>query len=215
MDHIAHKQRKKRLLKIVCIVMGIIIFLALVSYGISWYLQKRASQEPVYDFNFYPADYSENIFENAEYMALISNKFIEYTDASMNLTLGITRDNAIDYGADVDFMVEYIYTVQAGEVAKYNGFFSEEYYKNNSKKESFTMQKLYDVNITKVSAETAYDESGRMYTKYKYKVEYSIFQNNGTFRNDFNTGRKAQYIFFTNKSGEFLIDSVSTPQVKR
>ena len=195
--------------------LGVIIFLSLVSYGISRYLQKRASEEPVYDFDFYPADYSENIFENEEYMALISDKFIEYTDASMNLTVGITRDNAIDYGADVAFMAEYIYTVQAGEVARYNGFFSEEYYKDNSKKENFTMQKLYDVNIAKVSAETAYDESGRMYTKYKYKVEYSIFQNNGTFRNDFNTGRKAQYILFTNKSGQLLIDGVSTPQIKK
>ena len=133
----------------------------------------------------------------------------------MNLTLGITRETASEYGVDVQFMTEYIYTVINGNADAYNSLFSDEYFKNNKPKEKFTMQKLYEVNISKVSAETQTDSNGRNYTKYKYIIEYSILDNNGTFRNDFNTGKKAQYIFLSNKAGRILIDDISTPQIKK
>ena len=164
--------------------------------------------------DFAPADYEENIFEDQEYLALIEKGFIDYTDYATNITLGIDYASAIDHGEDVQFMVDYIYAIIAGDAEEYNNFFSDEYYKKNEPKEKFTMQKLYEVNISKVSVTQKSDKSGNTYNEYQYIVKYKILDNNGTFRNDFNSGTKEQYIFFTNKTGDFLIDRISTPQVK-
>jgi hypothetical protein len=85
--------------------------------------------------------------------------------------------------------------------------FSKEYFRSNPAKEAFTMQKIYDSQITKYSTEEIETTNGN-YTKYIYIVEYRILKNNGTFRNDIGDGSRAQYITITNKSGEFLIDSI-------
>ena len=185
------------------------------SFGMNFYLEKKAEKDAQrVHFNFAPADYEENIFEDEEYIALIEKGFIDYTNYETNLTLGIDYATAIDHGEDVLFMVDYIYAIVAGDAEEYNKFFSDEYYKKNDPKESFTMQKLYEVNISKVSEAKETDKAGNTYSKYQYIVKYKILDNNGTFRNDFNTGTKEQYIFFTNKTGEFLIDSISTPKIK-
>lgn len=206
---------KKILIRIICIIVAVIIFMMVASFGMNTYLQKRAEKDAQkVHFDFAPADYDENIYEDTEYLALIERGFINYTDYETNLTLGINYEDAIDHGEDVLFMVDYIYTIVAGDAEAYNEFFSGEYYKKNEPKDEFTMQKLYEVNISKVSQTKESDKTGNTYNKYQYIVKYKILDNNGTFRNDFNTGTKEQYIFFTNKTGEFLIDSITTPKIK-
>ena len=208
-------KNKKILIRIICIVLGVIVLMMAASFGMNFYLEKKAEKDAQrVHFNFAPADYEENIFEDEEYIALIEKGFIDYTNYETNLTLGIDYATAIDHGEDVLFMVDYIYAIVAGDAEEYNKFFSDEYYKKNDPKESFTMQKLYEVNISKVSEAKETDKAGNTYSKYQYIVKYKILDNNGTFRNDFNTGTKEQYIFFTNKTGEFLIDSISTPKIK-
>ena len=206
---------KKILIRIICIVVGVIIFMMAASFGMNIYLQKRAEKDAQrVHFDFAPADYDENIYEDPEYLALIERGFIDYTDYETNLTLAVNYEDAIDYGEDVLFMVDYIYAIVAGDAEAYNEFFSDEYYKKNEPKDEFTMQKLYEVNISKVSQTKESDKTGNTYNKYQYIVKYKILDNNGTFRNDFNTGTKEQYILFTNKTGEFLIDGITTPKIK-
>ena len=206
---------KKILIRIICIVVGVIIFMMAASFGMNIYLQKRAEKDAQrVHFDFAPADYDENIYEDPEYLALIERGFIDYTDYETNLTLAVNYEDAIDYGEDVLFMVDYIYAIVAGDAEAYNEFFSDEYYKKNEPKDEFTMQKLYEVNISKVSQTKESDKAGNTYNKYQYIVKYKILDNNGTFRNDFNTGTKEQYILFTNKTGEFLIDGITTPKIK-
>ena len=206
---------KKILIRIICIVVGVIIFMMAASFGMNIYLQKRAEKDAQrVHFDFAPADYDENIYEDPEYLSLIERGFIDYTDYETNLTLAVNYEDAIDYGEDVLFMVDYIYAIVAGDAEAYNEFFSDEYYKKNEPKDEFTMQKLYEVNISKVSQTKESDKAGNTYNKYQYIVKYKILDNNGTFRNDFNTGTKEQYILFTNKTGEFLIDGITTPKIK-
>ena len=208
-------KKKKILRRVICIVVAVITLMIAASFGMDFYLQKKAEENAQkIHLNFAPADYEENIFEDQEYLALIEKGFIDYTDYATNITLGIDYASAIDHGEDVQFMVDYIYAIIAGEAEEYNEFFSDEYYKKNEPKEKFTMQKLYEVNISKVSVTQKSDKSGNTYNEYQYIVKYKILDNNGTFRNDFNSGTKEQYIFFTNKTGDFLIDRISTPQVK-
>lgn len=206
---------KKILIRIICIVVGVIIFMMAASFGMNIYLQKRAEKDAQrVHFDFAPADYDENIYEDPEYLSLIERGFIDYTDYETNLTLAVNYEDAIDYGEDVLFMVDYIYAIVSGDAEAYNEFFSDEYYKKNEPKDEFTMQKLYEVNISKVSQTKESDKTGNTYNKYQYIVKYKILDNNGTFRNDFNTGTKEQYILFTNKTGEFLIDGITTPKIK-
>ena len=214
-EHKKSSKNKRVLIRIICIVVGVITLMMAASFAMNLYLEKREEQgaQNVH-FDFAPADYEENIFEDEEYVALIGKGFIDYTDYATNLTLGINYENAIEHGDDVLFMVDYIYAIVAGDAEEYNKFFSEQYYKKNEPKDKFTMQKLYEVNISKVSETKETDKSGNEYKEYQYIVKYKILDNNGTFRNDFNTGTKEQYIYFTNKTGEFLIDSISTPKIK-
>lgn len=208
-------KNKRILIKIICIVVALITLMMAASFGMNLYLEKRAEKNAQnVHFDFAPADYEENIFEDEEYIELISKGFIDYTDYATNLTLAINYESAVEYGDDVLFMVDYIYAIVAGDAEEYNKFFSEQYYKKNEPKDKFTMQKLYEVNISKVSETKETDKSGNSYKEYQYIVKYRILDNNGTFRSDFNTGTKEQYIYFTNKTGEFLIDSISTPKIK-
>lgn len=206
---------KKILIRIISIVVVLILLMIAAAFGMSIYLETLSEKNAhKVNFDFAPADYDEDIFEDAEYLALIERGFISYTDYATNLTLGIDYEGAIDHGEDVLFMVDYIYAIVAGDAEKYNDFFSDEYYKKNDPKDKFTMQKLYEVNISKVSEKKVTDKSGDAHKEYQYIVKYKILDNNGTFRDDFNTGTKEQYIFFTDKTGEFLIDSISTPKIK-
>ena len=208
-------KNKKILIRVICIVVATLVVLMAASFAMNLYLERKAEKDAQkIHLNFAPADYDENIFEDQEYINLIKNGFIDYTDYATNLTLGIDYSDALGYGADVQFMVEYIYAIIDGDVEAYNSFFSDEYYKKNDPKENFTMQKLYEVNISRVSETQKTDKSGNTYNEYQYIVKYKILDNNGTFRNDFNAGTKEQYIFFTNKTGDFLIDSISTPKIK-
>ncbi len=201
------KTKKRMKIAIISIVALIIVLIA-ASFLIDKYYQRvnEKTNEPI-DYTFYPVDYSENIFEDEDYISIIENGFIYYTDSSTNLTLGISRENAYKQGDDVAFMVEYIYSIINGNVELYNGFFSDVYYEDNKKVESFTMQKLYDVNITKVASNENVEKG---YVEYKFYLEYKILENNGSFRNDIGAGSKRQYISVREQDNKFLIDSIST-----
>ena len=205
----AHWNAKKRLLVIVIITVSILIVLIAASLIIDNITNHQDTGRDI-DFDFYPADYQENIFEDEEYLSLIETDFLKYSNATTGLTLGITRDNAKEQGAEVEFLVEMLYDIVNGDHVSYNNRFSSAYYKKHSPKEMFTMQKIYDVTITYISSENVQVDEANDYTKSVYSIEYKIHENNGTFRRDIGAGSKKQYLTVTNASGNFLIDSITT-----
>ena len=204
----SNKSPKKKLLIIIISIIAIMAVLIVASLIIDLVERKKGGEYEI-DYNFYPADYEENIFEDEKYISLTKDGFISYCDSSTNITLGIDKEIAKNYGEEVDFLVDMIYDIINGDHESYNEKFSDSYYKNNSPKNSFTMQKVYDVKITSISDEEVAEEAGN-YTKSVYCVEYKIYHNNGTFRRDIGDGSKKQYITLTNASGELLIDSIYT-----
>lgn len=200
---------KKKLLIVIGAVVLVMILLFGASYAIDAYYKSRENVQKPIDFDFYPADYSENIYDDQAYNDLIKDGFISYTDGASGVTIGTSLDSVQKYGSDVKFMVDYIYSIINGDADAYNAFFSESYIKANGKLEKFTMQKLYDVNITKLTSEEVSGKNGT-YTKYEFILEYKILKNNGTFRNDIGDGSKKQYITITTESGKLLIDSITT-----
>ena len=208
LQNTSKRSRMKK--KIIIVIISILALMALMFISIfvlSSILDKISGKDEEYNFNFYEADYNENIFEDREYMSLIENGYISYCDMD-NVTLGIDKDDAHKYGQDVEFIVAYIQYMINGDVDKYNGCYSDLYYEEEDPKEKFTMQKIYDVLIKKISEETVSDSSGS-YTKYIFSLNYKILKNNGTLRNDFLTGSRTQYIYITNREGELKIDGVT------
>ena len=203
------KGHKKRLLIVIGVILLVMMLLFAASYAIDAYYKARSKNEKPIDFDFYPADYGENIFDDEEYNTLIKDGFISYTDSSSGVTVGIDTDNPQKYGADVKFLVDYINTIVNGDCDAYNNMFSEDYLKYNGKHEKFTMQKLYDVSITKLTVSNAAGKNGT-YEIYEFILEYKILKNNGTFRKDIGDGSKKQYLTVTTESGGFLISSIST-----
>lgn len=167
-------------------------------------------EEEVIDYLFYPADFKENIYEDEDYQELMRGNYLSYCDSDTNITYGIVRGQTSQYSADVSYMVEHIYAIIEGNHEAYNACFSDAYYASGRKpKEPFTMQKLYNILINRMSVETVSDTTGN-YTKYVYAVTYQIYENNGTFRRDIGDGAKTQYIVLTDRTGELLIDSIAT-----
>ena len=199
-----NKKAKRKLLIIIAAIAGIMLILLLASVIIDK-IQSKSYEEYEIDFNFYPADFQENIYENQKYSELIAGEFIRFCDSDTNVTVGIDKETAISYGEGVELIVNMLYDAINGDHESYNSRFSDTYYRENSPKEAFTMQMIYDVKITNIS-----EERDGNYTKSYYCVEYKIYQNNGTFRRDIGNGSKKQYFTISNASGEYLIDSIET-----
>ncbi len=195
---------KKRLIIIILSILALMLILLGISLMIDL-VESKKSDEFEIDYNFYPADYDENIFEDEKYCELIAGEFIRYCDSTTNVTVGIDTESAISYGDEVDFLARMIYDIINGDHIAYNSRFSDVYYEEHEPKGTFTMQKIYDVKITFMSKKKIDN-----YTKSYYCVEYKIYQNNGTFRRDIGDGSKKQYINITDENGELLIDSMST-----
>jgi hypothetical protein len=183
------------------------MILPLLSKNISY-----QDEEGTANFNFYEPDFEENIFEDEEYMALISDGVVRY-DNSSNSVVNITLENADEHGDTVKLLVDFVYSIIDGDCERYNSFFSEEYLESNGKKENFTMQKIYNCMITYFSQEDV-SENGNNYTKYIYKLKYQIYENNGTYRQDIGEDYKTQYIVITDRNGKLLIDAVTTSNYK-
>ena len=153
------------------------------------------------------------LFRSEEYLDLIKHGFINYTDGASNITIGIEKDTAHLYGDDVEFVVDYLYSIINGDAQGYGMYFDDEYKSKIELPTEFTMQKIYDVNILKIS-ETDISGEGELYTEYKFALEYKILKNNGTFRKDIGDGSKKQYFTISDRSGELLIENISTSKFK-
>ena len=211
MENRAPNKLKKRMIIALVVVVCLVPILLGISYLVD-YLENKSKivEEQVIDYDWHEADFSENIYEDPEYLSLIEYGFISYTDGSV--TLLIDKDSAKTYGDDIEFMVKYLYSIINGNANEYNSYFSDAYYKHNNKKDAFTMQKIYEVSLTKELVEAVESKNGD-YTKYTFVLSYRILNNNGTFRKDIGDGYKRQYITVTDRSGELLIDGISTEKI--
>ena len=201
------KRKRRMLIAILSVFSALVLIWVLVSILENAQNKKNENENKPIAYNFYYADFEENIFEDTEYLELIKGEGIRYCDMHSSVTVSIDEKTIDNYGDDVRFFWDFLQNIVNGDKDAYNAMFSNEYFRHNLAKEAFTMQKIYDVQISKYSAEEIETDSGN-YTKFIYIVEYRILKNNGTFRNDIGEGSRPQYITITNKSGEYLIDSI-------
>lgn len=136
------------------------------------------------------------------------DRTVYFQDERYGLTVGLDAATASDYGPAVELLYLLVGAAMSGDHELYNACFSETYFASNDPQEEFSMQKLYDIRITRI------DESkpdGKSYTEYLYALDYKIRRNNGSLRPDIDSdGSKTQYILITDRDGSLLIDRILT-----
>lgn len=156
--------------------------------------------EELHSYVFYKPDYELDVTTVAEYMDM--DRMLYYKNGTEEI--GIDKD-AEEYGSAVLFFKEYFDTVIKGEWEAYNGMFTDKYFETNKAKGRFAPQMIYDMHISKLWEKI---ETGR--TVYAFDVSYRIYRNNGTFRNDIDSGAaKTLYFELVDEGGEVKIDRIT------
>lgn len=153
--------------------------------------------------HFYEADFSKKLEDMENYETYLEyDRYVHYKDGPM--TIGINDKNAESFGSDVMFFTEYFDIIISGRWEEYNKLFTEKYYETHDKKEQFTPQMLYDMEIEKLSV----SENAGVNTC-AYNVSYKIFENNGTFRDDiYSDASKTIYVEIDDSEGKYRISTV-------
>ncbi|MBQ7779721.1 MAG: bifunctional folylpolyglutamate synthase/dihydrofolate synthase [Clostridia bacterium] len=211
------KAKEKRIAKLsvitVCILTALFLALNLIiESGVfsSLFTEeiKYGDYPPLGDEYFCTPDWEENILENEQY--LVKDRLIHYS--SNNITLHLEDDDDFNYAGPIAlFFREHFNAIINGDHEAYNAQFTDPYIKKHGKKGPFTMQKLYEMEVTDLN-KVSYLNSGKpnQITVYEFDVAYKIMENNGTFRNNLASDNKrpVRYFLYLYSSGEIKINNV-------
>lgn len=141
-------------------------------------------------------DWEENIFEDEEYME--KERFIRYTENNTTTPL-VTDSDFASKGRIALFFKDYFDIVINGDSDAYNELLTPEFIKEYGLKETFTMQKLYEIEVVDLNC-VSYLNKGKanQIIVYEFDVYYKIMENNGTYRNNLASDdkRALRYILY-------------------
>lgn len=157
---------------------------------------KRPLQDP------YPPDYDANILKDPDYLELDRDFYLQ----DGNVTTVMDTNNLQKYDPAVLLLYKMVNAIIKGDADTYNDCFADVYYNSigvngtqNEPELPFTMQRVYDIRITKVRVESK-TEDGKKYTEYLYGLEYKINRNDATFRTDIDhDASRIQYFRITDR----------------
>ena len=161
--------------------------------------------DELYSYVFYPSNYDLDPTKNAEYMGLDRQLWYHHQGLGIGISLD-DEDALLGYNDAVAFFARYFRTVIAGDVDTYNTYFTDRYYKNADPYELFTPQMLYDIHVTQLTENQNSDGT----VKWTFDVEYKIYHNDGTFRNDIPSDASKKLIFTLTEdiTGTVRIDEI-------
>lgn len=201
---------KKRLLKIAIIILSVFAVLVLFDFALEKGLFDRPQQddtgtrEPIFLFN---PDYDFDIFTDEAYLDL--DRSLHFSDDGGTSTAILTDDNSYNsVHRTARFFKEYFDSVIMGDYEKYNSLFTDEYLKKNGAKDRFTMQMIYNMEAVLLRSEDHDDGT----TLYEFEVRYAIRRNNGTFRDDLDSGVTRPQLYVIREdpyTGSLLIAAIS------
>ncbi len=191
--------------KLIIILSGIILPLILIPTLLI--LDKAENKENAskaeHNFDFYSVDYNENIFEDEDYLSL--NHIISYKNGPVTISVLPEEYAAID--PVLSFLAELIDIMKNGDCEAYQTFFSENYKEKNSSPEKFTMQRIYNVTIEKISEGRGDNGESQLV----YMLDFMISKNNGSLRNDMDSdSSKPWYLTIISENGQYKIDNILT-----
>lgn len=136
---------------------------------------------------YYPADFSENIYNDETFVELMDLYALEYIEGDSRYKIPVS--DLEKYGGDLAvFFYEYFTTVRNGDHETYNSYFDKRAFSLREKASPFTMQQIYDISIEKLSIRPELDEKDYAWVADEgiepiyVDVRYKIRRNNGTFR---------------------------------
>ena len=205
-------RRLKRNMIVVLICMVVFAVVAIPLINMLDGLQNGGEEEetkklPPSSIIFATPDYEYDIMQDQDYLQL--NRRIYHCDDRSGMTEELTDKNVTGYGPAAAVLRAYINAVIAGDADALNTLFSENYFASHEAEPPFTMQRLYDIKLTKINETIVADEKGK-YTQYEYEVEYKIRLNDGTFRTDIghDESKKQYFVLSDSVTGEVLIDQI-------
>jgi hypothetical protein len=169
--------------------------------------EEETKKLPPSSIIFATPDYEYDIMQDNDYLQL--NRRIYHCDDRSGMTEELTDKNLPGYGGGAAVLRDMIRAVINGDADAYNALFSSNYYENHDPEPPFTMQRLYDIKLTKVSETLVAGEKGK-YTQYEFEVEYKIRLNDGTYRTDIghDESKKQYFVLSDSVTGEVLIDQI-------
>lgn len=205
-------RRLKRNMIVVLVCMVVFAVVAIPLINMLDGLQNGGEEEetkklPPSSIIFVTPDYEYDIMQDQDYLQL--NRRIYHCDDRSGMTEELTDKNVTGYGPAAAVLRAYINAVIAGDADALNALFSENYFANHEPEPPFTMQRLYDIKLTKINETLVQGEKGK-YTQYEYEVEYKIRLNDGTFRTDIghDESKKQYFVLSDSVTGEVLIDQI-------
>lgn len=205
-------RRLKRNMIVVLVCMVVFAVVAIPLINMLDGLQNGGEEEetkklPPSSIIFATPDYEYDIMQDQDYLQL--NRRVYHCDDRSGMTEELTDKNVTGYGPAAAVLRAYINAVIAGDADALNALFSENYFANHEPEPPFTMQRLYDIKLTKINETLVQGEKGK-YTQYEYEVEYKIRLNDGTFRTDIghDESKKQYFVLSDSVTGEVLIDQI-------
>lgn len=207
------KRLKRRILVIfACMLSFVVIAGPLISYMDSRENQPDrdvATRRPT-SISFCTPQYGYDIMQDQEYLA--KNRYLFYEDMSSGVTIMLDEQSVSSYGSALVTLTEMIQCIIQGDHEGYNALFSKEYFADpkHQPEDPFTMQRLYDIKLSRRSATQVRPEGGGAYMQYEFFVEYKIQKNDGTFRTDIghDESRRQLFVLTERGSGKALIDNI-------
>ncbi len=193
-------------------IVAVIAFLAIISityFTVAVLVDQGFFVNPVVQelpkYNFETPNFNKNIYEDEEYLSLIADGFINYSDG--RTTVSVREEDYEIYSDAARLIFALVTAARDGDQKAYNACFSNNYLTASGKQTKFTMQQIYDVKIVEG---LPVRENG--YLRTDMELEYKIHENDGTLRKDIDSdSSRKQYITVTtnNPNGVPLIDSIT------
>jgi hypothetical protein len=212
------KRSKKRAVIFASVVLSLFVVLSIAT-AIDWDSlfskedRDRDSWVHYYDDRYFTVpDFTADITEDAEYMT-------QY-DSVPRFTVGNERTQLEDvlpvYKLPCSLLSDYFALVKRGDYEKYYTLFTESYEKTHGdinfftkRPLIFTMQKLYDIEVTFMKSELPKDGALSGYAVYYFNVSYRIKDNDGTFRRDIRSDESNTLLFeIVEKDGKAAINDI-------
>ena len=172
------KKMNKKLTLILGSIAGVMVILITAAVLLAILSRPKSEIREYEDSEFFPT-YQGNIMEYEKYLG--KDRSIKYCSdpSGYGLTLAVTDENREEFDAGVLFLCDYIQTIIDGDADAYNACFAERYFEENDRQKAFAPQMVYGTVITYQKEQT--DGDSKLIT---YKLEYMIFENDGSFRRD-------------------------------
>lgn len=156
-------------------------------------------EEPDYDFD---------IFTDEEW--LDEDRLIHYSNGTEGTV--ITRQHN-EQGAVGELFLAYFDALMQGDAEAYAALFTSSYRENNTLPDYFTMQRVYNISVTEAGSYTFTEGQYAGYTRQLFRVQYAILKNDGTFRDDLQSGYTCSVTFELLSDGTAVrINGIETVQ---